>query len=461
MKPIWNINFMNLELICVLRIRVQRSRILALASLASLLVALLPHARLEAASPTANGRNEDESKVGAYTLPDPLLGNDGRRVTDPNSWQVTRRGEILRAFSDLMYGHAPQLPIKLRSELIASRADAADQLATRTIVELRFFDDPGAPRIHLMLYVPNAVKKPVPVFLGLNYYGNASVEKDAAIPLTDQWMRPSPETGIVNNHATEATRGAHASRWPLALALKRGYGVATFFYGDVEPDHIEGWRDGIRGYALKLSGRTNAAPDAWGALGAWAWGLSRALDYLETNPAVDARRVAVFGHSRHGKAALWAGAQDERFALVISNDSGEGGASLARRDFGENIAYSIAHASWRYCERFRDYIDRANDLPFDQHMLLALMAPRPLYIASATEDLLSDPRGEFLSAVHAEPVYRLFGLRGLNTLEWPSPDHPVGETIGYHLRTGKHDITASDWEQFLNFADRHLKPARP
>jgi hypothetical protein len=271
------------------------------------------------------------------------------------------------------------------------------------------------------------------------------------------WMRPIRNSAVVDNRATESLRGAYAHRWPLAMVLERGYGVATFYYGDMEPDHIEGWRDGIRGYALKLADRTERGRHEWGALGAWGWGLSRALDYLETNPAADAHRVAVFGFSRLGKTALWAGAQDERFALVISNNSGEGGASLARRNFGENIAYSIAHASWRYCDRFREFIGRADDLPFDQHMLLALIAPRPIYISSATEDGLADPKGEFLSAAHVEPVYRLYGLRGVGTTQWPSPDESVGHTVGYHLRTGKHAITAYDWEQFLNFADRHLK----
>jgi len=207
---------------------------------------------------------------------------------------------------------------------------------------------------------------------------------------------------------------------------------------------------------MTKEGRRSATPEEWGALGAWGWGLSRSLDYLETNPAVDGRRVVVIGHSRHGKAALWAGAQDPRFAMVISNDSGEGGASLARRDFGETIAYSIEHAGYRYCERFREFVGRAAELPFDQHMLLSLVAPRPLYIASATEDSLADPRGEFLSAVHAAPVYRLFGYEGLGTSELPPPDHPIGLRIGYHLRTGKHDITRYDWEQYLDFADRHL-----
>jgi hypothetical protein len=413
------------------------------------------NAEVQATLSTSHGRNYVEANVGIYTLPDPLLGKNGLRVTDTNSWIAVRRHEILRDFRDLMYGHTPELPVTLRAEVVATRKDAVNGLATRTLVTLRFFNDPNAPHINLMLYIPNKATKPAPVFLGLSFYGNASVENDPSIPLAQGWMRRH-STAVVDNRATESLRGLYAHRWPLALALKRGYCVATFYCGDVEPDHIEGWRDGIRGYALKRAGRTERAPNEWGMLGAWAWGLSRALDYLETNPAVDASRVAVFGHSRLGKTALWAGAQDERFALVISNNSGEGGASLARRNFGENIAYSIYHASWRYCDRFRDFIDKEKDLPFDQHMLLALIAPRPIYVCSATEDLLADPKGEFITTVHAEPVYRLFGLKGVSTTQWPEPDRPVGEIIGYHLRTGRHAITAYDWEQFLGFADRHL-----
>jgi hypothetical protein len=269
-------------------------------------------------------------------------------------------------------------------------------------------------------------------------------------------MRPQQGV-VVDNRATDALRGTDANSWPIKAAIERGYGVATFYYGDVEPDHIEGWRDGIRGYALKLASRTERAPHEWGALGAWAWGLSRAMDYLKTVPAVDAQHVVVFGHSRLGKTALWAGAQDERFAIVISNNSGEAGASLARRNFGENIACSIGHASWRYCDQFRDYVDREDELPFDQHMLLGLIAPRPIYIASATDDSLADPKGEFLTAVHAEPIYRLFGLRGIDTTTWPPPDKSIGQTISYHLRTGEHAITTYDWQEYLRFADRHFK----
>ena len=403
------------------------------------------------------GRNYEEAKVQPYTVPDPLLKPDGSRVKDVEDWESWRRADVLRDFQDLMYGHTPDMPVRLQAKMVTSRSDAVDGLATRTILNLELFDDSDAPRIQLMLYLPNDVVGPVPVFLGLNFNGNASVEKDSLIPLPQGWMRPHSSSAVIDNHATDAVRGLSESRWPLELLLRRGYGVATFYYGDVEPDHIEGWRDGIRGYELKCAGRKMRRPDDWGALGAWSWGLSRALDYLETVPAVDAKRVVVFGHSRLGKAALLAGAQDQRFAIVISNNSGEGGASMARRNFGENIAFSIAHASWRYCDRFREYINREEELPFDQHMLLGLIAPRPVYIASATEDLLADPKGEFVSAVHAEPVYRLYGKKGVDTMVWPPPDSPIGHSVGYHLRTGKHAITTYDWRCYLDFADRHFE----
>jgi hypothetical protein len=421
------------------------------------LVALSVGAFAQTPAPRLPPGNYDEAKVGAYTLPELLRSKGGSPVANAETWRKSRRPEILEAYFSQVYGRTPKLDVHLRAEVVETETKAVGGLATRTRVTLRFFDEPDAPVIHLLLYVPNAARGPAPVFLGLNYFGPASIENDPALPLTDQWMRPAAEMGIVGNRATEKTRGIHASRWPLALALSRGYAVATYYYGDLEPDHADGWRTGLRGFLRKKTGRTGAEPDEWGAIGVWAWGLSRALDYLETNPAVDARRVTVFGHSRHGKTALWAGAQDERFAAVISNNSGEGGASLSRREFGETVADSVRMSGWWYCENYRRYAGHAADLPTDQHMLLALCAPRPLYIASATEDLWADPRGEFLSAVHAAPAYRLLGLEGLGTEEMPRPDHPIGRRIGYHLRTGKHDITAYDWTQFLDFTDRLVR----
>ena len=383
----------------------------------------------------------------ALDLPDPLTSNDGKPVTSPESWKKQRRPEIMELFRTHVYGRAPARSAKMSFDVFDEEAGALDGKAIRKQVAIEATAGEKSLRMELLIYLPvSAKRKPVPVMILLNFAGNHSIHPDPAINV------PKARTNR-GKSPSSTSRGAKKSRYPVEAILARGYGVATAYCGDIDPDFHDGFKNGIHSL---LDAPGERPEDAWGSVGAWAWGLSRCMDYLATDKCVDRDKVAVLGHSRLGKTSLWAGAQDERFSVVISNDSGCTGAAMAKRKQGETLAAINKNFPHWFCQNYKRYNKKEETLPLDQHMLIALMAPRAVYVASATKDGWADPKGEFLSCVHAEPVYKLFGLDGLKTTVMPEPDKPISDGhIGYHIRTGRHDLTEYDWECFMDFADRH------
>jgi hypothetical protein len=405
--------------------------------------------------------NLDESKVRPYTLPDPLVFSDGRKVVTRTQWNQERRPELLRMFETQMYGKIPQIakPMEPRFRVKSEDPQALGGTAIRREVTIEFSERPDSPRIDLLIYLPKKVAngEHVPAFLGMNFRGNHTIHPDPGITRSRQWM-PSNSKGVVNNQASESSRGTDSPTWAVERILSRGYALATFYYGDIDPDYDDGFKNGIHPLYYQ-NGQTRPAADEWGSVAAWAWGLSRALDYLETTKEIATHNVAVMGHSRLGKAALWAGALDPRFAIVISVQSGCGGAALSRRDFGETVQQINTNFPHWFCTNFRQYNGHEDQLPIDQHELIALIAPRPVLICSAKDDLHADPKGEFLAALAADPVYRLLGTDGLAVTEMPAPTSRqlVKSTIGYHLRPGKHQVSNDDWESMMDFVDDHMR----
>ena len=397
--------------------------------------------------------NDDESKVASYTLPDPLARTAGGRITTADEWRRVKRPELFSSFEREVYGKSPARPAGQWFETLSVDPHALSGRATRKQVRVHFFRGKSEPYMDVLLYVPNARRGKVPAFLSLTY-GNHQIDADSGIAISPHYLRDNP---LPDSAHGRVARGTAASRWPIDTIVSRGYAIATVYLGDLDPDNNNGFENGIRPYFLSR-GQTETRPDEWAALASWGWGLSRALDYLERDPDVDARRVAVVGHSRTGKAALWAGARDERFAMVIANETGMGGAKLSRRNYGQTVI-DINHSfPYWFARNFRKYDDRERDLPVDQHELIALIAPRPVYVAAATEDRWADPKGMFLAEKGAEPVYRLFGPRSTLPDSMPPAHQPILDgPLGFHLRTGVHDVTAYDWTQFLAFADRHLR----
>ena len=398
--------------------------------------------------------NMEESRVPEYKLPDVLTRLRGGKVKTPKAWFKKQRPELLKFFSEEVYGTVPgELPIS-EIKIWETSDDALNGLAVRKQLSIFFKKDNRNLEVNVLMYLPKSDQK-VPVFLACNFSGNHTITNDPNIRLTESWVANNPSVGIINNRVTEQSRGVASDSWPVEDIINAGYGLVTFYYGDIDPDRND-FSDGIHPFFYKEN-QTRPKFEQWGSIAAWAWGLSRVEDYLEQDSLVDATKVAVLGHSRLGKTALWAGATDQRFALVISNESGCGGAALSRRKFGETIErINTSFPHW-FSDNFTKYNDNENLLKVDQHMLLALIAPRPLYVASAEDDKWADPRGEFLAAKYASAVYELLGKEGLPSKEMPGINEPVTGTIGYHIRSGKHGLTNYDWKQYIGFADKYLK----
>ncbi|MBP3564693.1 MAG: acetylxylan esterase [Alistipes sp.] len=362
-------------------------------------------------------------------------------------WKKVHRPAIMDFFLTDVYGHYPQKQVTPRFELLEQSDKALGGKAIRKQVAIHL-DGMPTP-ILLLIYQPAGVKGKVPAFVGMNFKGNHQVNIDPEIIISDNAPKGK-------DLGTDAPRGAASSRWPLEEIVGAGYAVATIYRGDVDPDHDDGFKNGIHPLFYR-AGQTKPDAEEWGTIGAWAWGLSRVMDYLEQDKSIDHKRVAVIGHSRLGKTALWAGATDERFAIAISNDSGCGGAALSARKVGETVAKINKSFPHWFCDNYNKYNDKEEALLVDQQGLIALIAPRPVYVASATEDEWADPEGEFLSALYASPVYELYGKKGLAVSSMPKPEQPSIEGyVGYHIRTGKHDITLYDWQQYIKFANQHF-----
>ena len=391
--------------------------------------------------------NYDESKVPEYKLPDVLLCEDGEVVTTKEMWEQKRRPEVLDMFTTYMFGKAPVLKDKLPYKVERVSEKALGGRATRKEITVYLTGDAQGPCLHLQLYLPNQVKGKVPVFLGISFLPNYTIYNDEELAL------PEAKEG----DKWKPVRGSMSKSWQLDRILEEGYGLATFCYNDVDPDFDDDFKNGVHPHYYKKN-QHYPAPDEWGSIAAWAWGAGRAMDYLETDSRVDASKVAIVGHSRLGKAAVWAGASDTRFALVISGNSGWCGVAISRRVYGETVeAMNVRFPHW-FCSNYKQFNDRERYMPFDQHELVALIAPRPIYIASAEDDNWSDQKGEFLGGKGAEPVYALYGLSGIGTDEMPPVDTPYMQgSIAYHNRKGPHAILPYDWEQFLQFANRYFK----
>lgn len=395
--------------------------------------------------------NTDESKVVSYVLPDPLRLASGERVIDARTWTTKRRPEILRLFEQNQHGVTPSSQLAPRYHVLDTEVPGLGGLARRTQVRIRFSDAADTPTIRVLLYVPAVAKGPVPTLLHVGFAPAARMINETGLDVGMSW-NPNSKVRIPDR---DAPRHPCFPLEAFRFFIERGYGVAYVYYEDIEPDFQGGAKYGIR----TLFGPQDEPrqPDEWGAVAAWAWGISRVLDYLLTNPAVNGTKVGLSGVSRLGKAVLWAAATDERFALAIPMLSGEGGSTISRRNYGESIADLVDPNRFPYwfAPRYADFAFDVQNLPVDGHMLLSLLAPRPVLQITGSEDKWADPKGEFLASLAAKPVYELFGKQGVPMTDFPVPNTKLLHDMGYFIHDGPHMTFPVDFAVIAEFLELH------
>jgi hypothetical protein len=394
--------------------------------------------------------NYDEKLVGDYKLPNPLQLANGKRVRDAKTWYRKRRPEIVRLFEENQFGRGPEAPAHITYDAFDTGTPAFDGKAIRKQTTIYFSADKSGPKMDLLFYVPAKAQGPSPLLLNISFSANSTTVDDPGVQEGEVWNR--------DHKKVPAKQGMVFGKVDVLPLIEAGFGFATVYYGDIEPDFEGGLPYGVRALYLK-PGQTQPTPDEWGAIAAWGWGLSRALDCLAKDPAIDGKRVALYGASRLGKTVLWAGARDTRFAAVIACCSGEGGAALSRRNYGETIAHLTAPGRFPYqfCANYAKFAKHVDQFPVDANLLIALIAPRPLLLQTGDTDYWSDPKGEFLAERAADPVYALLGQQGLETNEWPAAGTLVLHRAGYYMHAGGHGTLPTDWKVFLGFLKSEIE----
>lgn len=417
-----------------------------------LIVCCCAHAQKEKLAKTSAGFpvNYEEDSVGNYVLPDLLITSKGRPITTVKDWEQYRKPELLSLVTELQFGKTAPLPNKFQYHVFDKGTLVMDGKAIRKQVTVYLTDDTANHKMDLLIYLPVSDKQ-VPLLFNISFVANNQTVDDSGVKIGHVWTR--------DGNKIKADQPSRFSKMNIQQFIDAGIGFATVYYGDIEPDSKTGFKYGIRGHYLK-PGQAYPANEEWGAISAWSWGLSMAMNYFEKDKEIDSKRIALQGASRLGKTALWTGIHDPRFKLVIASISGEGGAALTRRDYGENIKHitDTSRYFYQFAANYHAYSTKVDSLPFDAHALIALMAPRPLLLQTGSEDYWSDPKGEFLAAKAAEPVYKLYGKQGPGNADWPQAGDTslLMNTLGYYMHKGGHTVLPEDWTLFIQYMKKFL-----